>query len=379
MKAGPGHTLRVGYNGNGYVEERLLKGLPYRSVELIRKRDFFNALAFVRRKFNAPPNATSLLGGLHQDFGLADVSLFHLLNRISLASTPWVATYEHYLPRWNWDAPLGWRHMAAPPCKKLIAISQWAQRFQESLLARHPEIADIIRTKMCVITPGQQLLINEYDEKVLDTEIISFAFVGGDFFRKGGMEVLEVFAQLVARHFPLHLTIVSGLAYGDYASHTTEEDYQRALALIDQMGRCATHIHYLKNDQVLELLTRTHVSLLPTYDDTYGFSVLEAQAAGCPVITTDGCALPEVNDDLTGWVIKVPKDEHNIPRHRTREERDRLSASIREDLLRIVQEICERPSTIPTKGRHALERIRRERRLEDRAALLESIYAEAAG
>ena len=378
MKAGRGQTLRVGYNGNGYVQERLLNGLPFRSVELLRKRDFFDALAFVRRKFNAPPTATSLVGCLHQDFGLADVSLFHLINKISLASTPWITTYEHYLPRWNWDAPLGWKHMAAPSCKKLIAISQWAQRFQESLLAKHPEIADIIRPKMCVITPGQQLLINEYDEKVLHTEIISFAFVGGDFFRKGGMEVLEVFAQLVARQFPVHLTIVSELAYGDYASHATEKDYQHALTLIARMGKCATHIHYLNNDLVLQLLTRTHVSLLPTYDDTYGFSVLEAQAAGCPVITTDGCALPEFNDDLTGWVIAVPKDEHNIQRHRTREERDHLSARIREDLLRIVQDICERPSTILTKGRHALERIRRERRLEDRATLLESIYAEAA-
>ena len=86
-------------------------------------------------------------------------------------------------------------------------------------------------------------------------------------------------------------TILSGLAYGDYASHTTEEDYKRALVLIAQMGRCATHIHYLENDQVLELLKRTHVSLLPTYDDTYGFSVLEAQAAGCPV-SHDGWLCP---------------------------------------------------------------------------------------
>ncbi len=45
------------------------------------------------------------------------------------------------------------------------------------------------------------------------------------------------------------------------------------------------------------------IGMLPSYADTYGFSVLEAQA-GNAVITTDIRALPEVNNPAVGWLIK---------------------------------------------------------------------------
>jgi len=377
MTARMEHMLRVGYNGNGYVEKRLLTELPFRSVKLVRKPDIFNALAFVQRTLFGHPKATSLVGSFHRDWGLTSVSLFHLINRISLGSTPWVSTFEHYLPRWNYSSNLGWKYLAAQPCKKLIAISQWAYRFQEHLLAQHPHLEEAIRPKMCVITPAQQVLLSQYEEKVLNPDRITFTIVGGDFFRKGGLEILEVFSQLVAEGLPVQLTVVSSLLFGDYASRSTKAHVQRARDLMTQMGTAITYVSDLENRQVLHLLTRTHVALLPTYDDTYGFSVLEGQAAGCPAITTDVCALPEFNDDTVGWMIHVPKDPLNQPLHKTVEEREQLSCCIRENLSRIVHDICADPSTVKNKGERALERIRMDRSPENRAALLESIYHQA--
>jgi len=369
--------LRVGIFGAGYVEERVLTGLPFRSVSLERKHDLFNLLTFIQRKVFRPANATSLLNGLHHDLRMADVPVHHLVNTISLSSTPWVVSYEHYLPRWNWNSSLGWKYMAGRPCRKVIAISHWAHRFQETLLARHPDLSEDIRSKMCVNTPGQRALIDRYEDKVLEPGRITFTFVGRDFFRKGGMEILEVFSQLIAERLPVHLTIVSPLIYGDYASCSTRADYDRAVTLIARMGNSVTLLPSLENAEVIQLLTRSHVALLPTYDDTYGFSVLEAQAAGCPVITTDGCALPEINNDTIGWLIGVPKDEHNVQLHRTAEERKTLSAYIRENLFHIVREICVDVSLVRVKGERALDRIRQEHALEDRAAFLETIYTEA--
>ncbi len=369
--------LRVGVFGTGYVEERILTGLPFRSVSLERKHDLFNLLTFIQRKAFHPATATSLLNGLHHDLRLVDVPLHHLVNTISLSSTPWIVSYEHYLPRWNWDSPLGWKYMAGRPCRKVIAISHWAHRFQEGLLARHPGLSEEIRPKMCISTPGQHVLIDRYEDKALDPGRITFAFIGRDFFRKGGMEILEVFSQLAAEGLPVHLTIVSPLSYGDYASCSTRADYDRAVKLIMRMDNNVTHIPSLENAEVIQLLTRSHVALLPTYDDTYGFSVLEAQGAGCPVITTDGCALPEINNDSIGWLIEVPKDEYDVQLHRTPEERKTLSACIRENLFHIVRGICADGSVVRVKGERALDRIRREHAFEDRAAFLETIYKEA--
>ena len=48
-----------------------------------------------------------------------------------------------------------------------------------------------------------------------------------------------------------------------------------------------THYETLPNDYVLELMREQHVGLLPTWSDTYGYSVLEFQGIGVPVITTN--------------------------------------------------------------------------------------------
>jgi glycosyltransferase involved in cell wall biosynthesis len=369
--------FNVGYYGTGYVEKRLLTDIPLTSARLVRMRDIFNAITYAQRKLYRPPSARELLNCLHYDWGRRDIHLVHLINTLSLSQKRWVVTYEHWLPRWNEDSAFGWKLLASPACRKLIAISAWAQRYQESLFARHPEHEEAIRPKMCILPPAQFPLISSYDEKVLDPRKITFAFVGADFFRKGGLEVLEVLSPLVAEGLPIHLTVVSSFLYGDYASHSTEADLRRAKELMASMGTAVTYHPYLGNDRVTTLLTGTHVALFPTYDETYGFFGLEGQAAGCPVITTDGCALTEYNDDTRGWLMAVPKNDLQQPLHRTKEQRAILSQCIRERLTQIVRGICADPSSVRRKGELALEYIKTERSPAQNAVLLESIYLEA--
>jgi len=52
---------------------------------------------------------------------------------------------------------------------------------------------------------------------------------------------------------------------------------------------------------------RFALALLPTCAETHGDVVLEAQANGCPVITTDIRTLPEINPSEIGYLIEVPK------------------------------------------------------------------------
>lgn len=53
-------------------------------------------------------------------------------------------------------------------------------------------------------------------------------------------------------------------------------------------------------------MKKSDVGLLPTWADTYGYSVLEFQACGCPVISSNTRGLPEINNNEAGWIINMP-------------------------------------------------------------------------
>lgn len=43
---------------------------------------------------------------------------------------------------------------------------------------------------------------------------------------------------------------------------------------------------HLPNNEVLKLLKAGHVGILPSFGETYGYSLLEAMASGCAVVST---------------------------------------------------------------------------------------------
>ena len=99
------------------------------------------------------------------------------------------------------------------------------------------------------------------------------------------------------------------------------------------------------------------VGLLPTYAETYGYSVLEFQACGCPVVSTAIRALREINGSSVGWHIRVPVNNYGEAHYSTDLERRELSSLIRNGIIEIVRQICREPSVIRAKGATALERV----------------------
>src|SRR5690606_34137393 len=112
------------------------------------------------------------------------------------------------------------------------------------------------------------------------------------------------------------------------------------------------------NAEVMELFKVTDIALLPTYDDTYGYSVLEGQAFGCPVISTNVVALPEINNVEVGWLLELPLNEIGKADWRSAEGRQRVSLAIEDQLVEHLERIVSDPEQIRTKGAAALERIR---------------------
>jgi glycosyltransferase involved in cell wall biosynthesis len=199
--------------------------------------------------------------------------------------------------------------------------------------------------------------------------------VGRLFFTKGGRSVLSAFKSLyLMGRRDWRLEIVSQLEVGDEESGSTAADREAAKAEMALMSPLVTHTPSLPPGSVLRLFQRSHVALLPSLADTYGYVVLEAQAAGCAVITTNIRALPEINDDSCGWVVKLPIDELGFGAWRSPEARAAAERRLGQDLVEVLLGILGDRDSIAQRSHAALDRISREHDPASTAAKIEGIY-----
>lgn len=375
----------VGTNILTYNSLRNFAGLDFAKYQIEKKMDLFRVPSYIY--FRLINRAHPILLNLHKDFDFNRCQLLHFFNALSLDKTPWVTTFEYFLPRWsagagavkkrNYLLELGFGKMASSSCKKLIAMSHHAYRSQLRFLDDYPSFRDEIDNKICIIHPPQKIHINSYEEKILPSEYVSFTIVGGDFFRKGGFEVLRAFSRVVAKGYPISLNIVSSLAHGDYASRSTEEDVKECQSIIERFQENIRYYKSLSNKDVVELFKTSDVGLLPSYDESYGYTALEAQACGCPVVTTNGGALAEINNEQVGWLIEVPLVEDNRSVPRTKEAKRIFSEKVEASLELIFIECCENREIIVSKGSRSLDRIREEHDPLEATQQIERIYDEA--
>ncbi|MCP4179643.1 MAG: glycosyltransferase family 4 protein [bacterium] len=366
----------IGTNKQDYIELRTFIDLPH-GFKFITERDLFSTVLNVYFHFTGKIHP--FLQFLHLNIGFGKTKLKHYFNTISLSKTPWIVTFETTLPRLG-NAPkffynFAVKKLASDNCKKIIAISQCAYDTQvEYLKKNYPEYLDIIVTKMIVSHPSQSTIIKKYELKDLPNKQISFTIAGNDFFRKGGREILNVFDELIPQYPELILNIVSSMNYGDYASKTSVKDYNKAMKIIKKYPCNIKLNKKLEYKKLINLYKSTHVGLLPTYGDSYGLSVLDSQACGCPVITSDLRALTEINNNDVGWVIKVPKLKNGNGKISTTENRRRYQEILETKLMNIMNEILNNNDLIKTKGKLALEKIAKDHNIETSTKQLRELY-----
>ncbi|WP_100486861.1 glycosyltransferase family 4 protein [Sporolactobacillus pectinivorans] len=380
--------LKVGYIFDSYPYQRnvidKVDGVEY--VKVFNVNQYLSLLFKVLNKVNLVNDRYKYYYGFSfNDYGYNKIDLLHTFNSVSFSNKPWLSTFETFIPRYSSmpyeqdnKAIKELETLAKDSCKKIIAISECTKKIQLELLDRFPKYRDRIKDKICVIHPPQKLFVRNFEEKNLKTEELSFIFVGREFFRKGGMEILTAFTNLKEQYrLKVKLTMISSFIGHDYATKATKADLNKAKEIINNNRDWITYYPSLPNDQVIALMKKHHVGLLPTWADTYGYSVLEMQASGCPVITTDVRALPEINDNNKGWVIKVPKDKLGEAFYSTQEERNQLSAIIEKGLERNILNICQNTNQLKIKSEAAIRGIKMNHSPEKYAQQLGDIYQES--
>lgn len=209
--------------------------------------------------------------------------------------------------------------LANSNCLGLLALSHCTENIQREIIKQFPQYESIIAKKMITLLPPQKLIIGDVLEKGvtwIEEEPLTFIYVGSDFYRKGGRETVQVLSELHKR-YSFKLILISSMAVDEKRYMRTENDEKESKCLIEKNKDWIEYYDRLPNTEVLEKMKKAHVCLLPTWMDTFAYSVLEAQACGTPVISTSLRALTEINNENVGWLIDVPVNRLNNPLHLT--------------------------------------------------------------
>lgn len=392
-------ALRIGHSAQQYPEQRNIIGkVPGAEYNLCRDYYSLASRLLGLARISASPEWVADRPFRFRDFGLNRVDCLHFFNGVNYSKTPWVATFETFIPRFvevlrNHSAHpevlqsssktgKALECLASDNCVGLFALSNSALELQAQFLDTFPDKKDGILAKTQVLHPPQDPATRDPAQLTYPYEKgvgLRFMLVGHHFFRKGGMEILRAFrAVRQSSGVRLELCLVSSLQSDQYAARADDSDIEWTREFIRSNSDWVEHYSSLPHSEVVEKMGQCDVGLLPSYAETYGYSVLELQSRGRPVITTNVRAFPEINSCECGWLLPVPKrDVGGEAFFRTAEERQELSEAIERGLVRVLESIVASPAQIREKGEQALQRILEQHNPVNFGKALESVYRKA--
>lgn len=164
-----------------------------------------------------------------------------------------------------------------------VAWSNWAKAsFVEDYGCREQDVA--------VIPPG--IHTDEYAPGDRTHEVPRILFVGGDFVRKGGDLLLEVFRKRLRGRAELVLV--------------TRD------AISEEPGVIVHRDVTANSTKLRELYATSDIFALPTRADCYSVAGMEALAAGMPLVMTHVGGIPDIiRPDETGFLV-APDDARSL-------------------------------------------------------------------
>lgn len=173
------------------------------------------------------------------------------------------------------------------------ALVTWCDWARASLVQDY----GVPATRITVIPPGVDMQRWDFAAMRAERKVgpVRLLFVGGDFARKGGPTLVDSYRQGLATN--CQLDIVTRDA-------TVERD------LCDVKG-IRVHLGLTANcAQLRELYAQADLFVFPTRGDCLPIAVMEAMAAGLPIIATDvGALREEVEDGINGLIVPPGESE----------------------------------------------------------------------
>ena len=227
---------------------------------------------------------------------LAQDWLSRIPSVISLDATPLQydrlgEAYQHrYGPGWLERAKWRLNRRAFRLARHLVAWSDWAKQGLIDEYECPPE-------KITVIPPGVDVqLWADSAQTRQNSGPVKVLFVGGDFKRKGGPVLLEAFRRL-------RQTVTSGAAASELLPGVELHVVTRER--VPPEPGLVVHNNLGPNSAPLrQLYAECDLFCLPTQADCLPLALMEAGAAGLPLVATNVAAIPEiVIDGQTGLLV----------------------------------------------------------------------------
>lgn len=277
-----------------YLRIQPLEGIQYlnaKDFKLIKNKSklkFNNWLKklikkLIKKFYPAMPNA-------HYTSNAEKYDLIHCAHCISKNKSSWVCDIEFVGQFWASGLYENFpcrkrvlRYLKSPYCKRILAWTEWSKK---GILKEFPEIGE----KVEVLYPG----IPKQKIKKSSSRKINLLFIGRDFELKGGAIALEIFDKLTKKYINVWATVVSDVPKEILRKYQNKKIKFYSLT---------SHKKLFK-----EIYPNADIFVYPTFSDTFGFAILEAQSFGLPVIamkTYSTHTLQEtINEGKTGFVIE---------------------------------------------------------------------------
>jgi glycosyltransferase involved in cell wall biosynthesis len=237
------------------------------------------------------------------------IPLIHTFNALPVNSKKFVVTFEMELPRYLGrcsaaQMKIGWHILNSERCRAILAMSEAARRFFETRLAQtgNQGLAKKLSVFRGGINPGPGVGL---ERTINEHAALQILFVGADGRRKGLVPLLAALKELRNGGVETKLTVVSEVSDSTYVFPDDLYPATRLRTELQELDWIQYH-PYLPNHKVKQLMRRSDVFILPTLDESLGWTLIEAGMEGVPTFSTNVFAIPEIlNDNVGGKVIPL--------------------------------------------------------------------------
>ena len=190
--------------------------------------------------------------------------------------------------KWTYNPNIFLEKQVFKRSAKILTWTEWARNSVINDYGIDPD-------KVSAVPPGvdtKLIAFTSRDHKS-NKEPYNVLFIGGDFKRKGGEDLLDVFLNRFADDSVLHIVTLDVIN----CNHPNVHIYNHVQAY---------------SDAWLQLYRQADVFVMPTYGDAFGLVFIEAMAFGLPVIASKLIQTTEiVKEGETGFLI-TPGDRQAL-------------------------------------------------------------------
>ena len=318
----------------------------------IRINNFLKQLAkkIIKYFYYSMPNA-------HYTPNAKKYDLIHCAHCLSMNKKPWVCDIEfvgQFWARGNFDESSNkkkiMQYVGSKYCKKILA---WSECSKKGILAEFPGL----KNKVEVLFPALPSNV----KNIRKDDKIRILFVGRDFEVKGGTIVVEILDKLTKKYKNIEGIVISDVP----------------MWVLNKYKNSLIKFYGLISHKKLfeEFYPNVDIFLYPTFSDTLGFAILEAQSFGLPVVsmkTKSTHTIEEtITDGKTGFIIENMGTGAGMRIY---------NKNIIDEISRKIEMLIKDKKLLRLMGKNAMEEIKNGKfSIRQRNKKLERIYREAIG